>query len=61
MGIEDLLQGKREEILRLAAHHGAENLRVFGSVARGEAKAEVMWTSLLIVARSSRRSFPAGY
>lgn len=30
------LQGRREEILRVAAHHGARNLRVFGSVARGE-------------------------
>ncbi|HZO55337.1 MAG TPA: nucleotidyltransferase family protein [Bryobacteraceae bacterium] len=28
---------KRPEILRLAARHGAKNLRVFGSVARGEA------------------------
>lgn len=28
---------RREEILRLAARHGAHNLRVFGSVARGEA------------------------
>ena len=28
---------RREEILRLAARHGAQNLRVFGSVARGEA------------------------
>lgn len=28
----------REEILRIAAHHGAGNVRVFGSVARGEDK-----------------------
>ena len=28
---------RREEILRLAAFRGAHNLRVFGSVARGEA------------------------
>jgi predicted nucleotidyltransferase len=28
---------RREEILRLAAQRGAHNLRVFGSVARGEA------------------------
>jgi uncharacterized protein len=28
---------RREEILRLAARHGAHNLRVFGSAARGEA------------------------
>ena len=32
-----LLKEKREEILRLAAKHGAYNVRVFGSVARGEA------------------------
>ena len=31
-----LLRSRREEILRLAAHHGARNVRVFGSVARGE-------------------------
>lgn len=37
MGIEDVLGGKREEILRIAGRHGAYNLRVFGSVARGEA------------------------
>lgn len=35
MGIEEL-RGKRNEIFRLAARHGATNLRVFGSVARGE-------------------------
>lgn len=29
---------KRAEILQLAARHGAKNIRVFGSVARGEAK-----------------------
>jgi uncharacterized protein len=33
-----LLQEKREEILAIAAKHGAYNVRVFGSVARGEAK-----------------------
>lgn len=37
MGIEELLGSKREEILRIAAKHGARNVRVFGSVARGEA------------------------
>jgi hypothetical protein len=31
------LNDKREEILRLAALHGARNVRIFGSVARGEA------------------------
>ena len=37
MGSRELLKDKREDILRIAAHHGARNVRVFGSVARGEA------------------------
>ncbi len=35
MGINELLKNKREEILRVAARHGASNVRIFGSVARG--------------------------
>jgi predicted nucleotidyltransferase len=38
MGIEELLLPLRGEILRIAAKYGAYNLRVFGSVARGEAR-----------------------
>jgi predicted nucleotidyltransferase len=34
--MRDIL-GRREEILRVAAEHGARNVRVFGSVVRGEA------------------------
>ena len=30
------IQGKRQEILRIATRHGARNIRVFGSAARGE-------------------------
>jgi predicted nucleotidyltransferase len=37
MSLNELLQTKREEILRTAAKYGAYNVRVFGSVARGEA------------------------
>jgi uncharacterized protein len=33
------LQQKRTEILQIAADHGASNLRVFGSVARGDDRA----------------------
>ena len=32
----NLLQSRRSEILRLAAHYGARNIRIFGSVARGD-------------------------
>jgi len=35
--MEALRDHKREEVLRLAESHGARNIRVFGSVARGEA------------------------
>jgi len=38
--IDELLKAKRQEILAIAARHGARNLRVFGSVARGEAGPE---------------------
>lgn len=37
MGVKELLQSKRDEILQIAAKYGAHNVRVFGSVARGEA------------------------
>lgn len=37
MTIEELLEGKREEILRICVKHGARNVRVFGSTVRGEA------------------------
>lgn len=37
MDLKTLLQTKRPEILALAAKHGASNVRLFGSVARGEA------------------------
>jgi len=36
MKIDTLLKEKRDEILRIAAKHGARNVRVFGSVARGD-------------------------
>lgn len=37
MTLQALRSDRRQEILRLAAQRGARNLRVFGSVARGEA------------------------
>lgn len=37
MELLELVQSKRETILQLAARRGARNVRLFGSVARGEA------------------------
>jgi len=38
MEIEELLTIKRLDILDIASHYGAYNVRVFGSVARGDVK-----------------------
>lgn len=37
MTLYEILKSRREQILRTAKEHGAYNVRVFGSVARGEA------------------------
>jgi predicted nucleotidyltransferase len=37
MGVKENLQQRRQEILAIAAKHGAYNVRIFGSLARGEA------------------------
>ncbi len=36
MKLKQILQDKREAILQIADRHGALNVRIFGSVARGE-------------------------
>ena len=40
MKLTELVNEKREDILRLASQHGARNVRLFGSVGRGEAGPE---------------------
>jgi len=37
MNLSQLIQEKRPQILEIAEGHGARNVRLFGSVARGEA------------------------
>jgi len=37
--LEDL-RARRQELLQIARQHGAENVRVFGSVARGDANGQ---------------------
>ncbi len=61
MSLTQLLQAKREDILKIAAQHGAFNVRVFGSVARGE-ETETSDIDFLIDYDLSKISpwFPAG-
>jgi len=54
------LQKRREDILRVAARHGAANIRLFGSVVRGD-DTEASDIDLLVDTGSRTSSwFPAG-
>lgn len=50
----------REEILRIAARHGATNVRVFGSVARHTAGPESDVDLLVDVGEATSSWFPGG-
>ncbi len=56
----ELVRAKREEIQRLAAKHGARNIRVFGSVARGDARPDSDVDFLIDVEPATSSWFPAG-
>jgi uncharacterized protein len=60
MTLQELLS-KRDEILSIAERHGAFNVRIFGSVARGEADA-ISDIDVLVDYDRSKRSpwFPMG-
>jgi hypothetical protein len=34
----EVLQNKREQVVSIVASHGAHNIRIFGSLARGQAR-----------------------
>ena len=59
MPLEELIQTRREDILRTASQHGAYNVRVFGSVARGEAD-EKSDLDLLVDMEAGRSLFDLG-
>src|SRR5713226_9013088 len=56
---DELLQTKREDILRIASQYGAYNVRIFGSVARGEAD-EKSDIDLLVNMEPGRSLFDLG-
>ena len=60
MTIEQLLREKSAEIRQIAARHGAYNVRVFGSVARGEAGPESDIDLLIEAGPTTSSWFPAG-
>ncbi len=59
MSYDELLRTKREDILSIAAQYGAYNVRIFGSVARGEAD-EKSDIDFLVNMESGRSLFDLG-
>ena len=60
MDLKRHLREKRDEILVIAARHGARNVRVFGSVARGEDNPDSDVDFLIDVGSTTSSWFPAG-
>jgi len=60
MSLEQLLRQYRDDILRLAAKHGARNVRVFGSVARGEDRPDSDVDFLVDLGPNRSFFFPGG-
>lgn len=60
MSIDYRIVAKRREILRIAAEHGASNVRVFGSAARGETGPDGNVDFLVAVQSEHSPWFPAG-
>jgi len=57
---EAILRKKREDILRIAAKHGAFNVRIVGSIARGEARKDSDLDLLVETETETSSWFPAG-
>jgi hypothetical protein len=60
MGFDEILSSKRDEILRIAASHGVTTIRVFGSVARGDARPDSDVDFLIETGAKTSSWFPAG-
>jgi predicted nucleotidyltransferase len=60
MAMISQLRARRDEILRLAARHGAANVAVFGSASRKEETADSDVDLLVDVAEETTPWFPGG-
>ena len=60
MSALEVLRAKQSEIQSIAAKHGAGNLRVFGSVARGDARENSDVDLLIDVVDPTTPWFPGG-
>lgn len=60
MNRDKLIEDHREDILRVAARHGARNVRVFGSLARGDSRPDSDLDLLVEAGPDRTPFFPAG-
>lgn len=60
MNIEQVLKERRDDIRSIAARHGAYNVRIFGSVVRGEAGPDSDIDFLIDAGPTTSSWFPAG-
>ena len=60
MNTKEQLHQEREALIKIAEKHGAFNLRVFGSVARGEDTPESDIDFLVDYGKNTSAWFPAG-
>jgi predicted nucleotidyltransferase len=60
MGISEIIAAQREAILATAARHGVTSIKVFGSVARGDAREDSDVDFLVEVGPRHSAFFPGG-
>ena len=60
MALKQLIEEKRSDILNITAKHGARNIRLFGSVARGEERPDSDIDFLVDAGPATSSWFPAG-
>jgi predicted nucleotidyltransferase len=60
MGIDEVIRDKRDLIRQIAEKHGARNVRVFGSVARGDATPDSDVDLLVEAGPATSAWFPGG-
>jgi uncharacterized protein len=61
MPFPELIEKNKQEIMRIATRHGARNVRVFGSFARGEAGPQSDLDFLVEMAPQHTPFFPGGF
>jgi uncharacterized protein len=60
MGISEIIAARRDAILAAAVRHGVTNIKVFGSVARGDARNDSDVDFLVEVGPEHSSFFPGG-